>query len=73
MFVSFSSQTPYNVNLLLAGFGEEAGPELFFLDYLASLKKMKFAAHGYGGMYTMSIMDKHHKPGIRLDKLPRVF
>ena len=35
------SRTPYQVNLLLAGFDEESGkPELYFMDYLASMIKV---------------------------------
>nr|CAD7463197.1 unnamed protein product [Timema tahoe] len=54
------SRTPYNVNLLLAGFDEQAGPELFFMDYLASMVKIPYAAHGYGGYFSLSIMDRYH-------------
>ena len=35
------SRTPYQVNLLLAGFDEESGkPELYMMDYLASMIKV---------------------------------
>nr|CAD7203744.1 unnamed protein product [Timema douglasi] len=54
------SRTPYNVNLLLAGFDDQAGPELFFMDYLASMVKIPYAAHGYGGFFSLSIMDRYH-------------
>jgi len=52
------------VNLLMAGFDKEAGPELYFMDYLASLNKVPFGAHGYGSMFTVSIMDRHYHPGM---------
>ncbi|VDP02465.1 unnamed protein product [Schistosoma margrebowiei] len=35
-----SRQSPYFVNLLIAGFDLQTGPELYFLDYLASLIKV---------------------------------
>ena len=36
------SRTPYQVNLLIAGFDSETGkPELYFMDYLASMIKVK--------------------------------
>jgi len=60
--------TPYMVNLLMAGVDTDDGPSLFFLDYLASLNKVPFAAHGYGSMFTMSIMDRHYHPDITLDQ-----
>lgn len=62
------SQTPYMVNLLLAGYDKDEGPSLFFMDYLASLNKLPFAAHGYGSFFTMSIMDRHYHADITLDQ-----
>ena len=56
-------QTPYSVNLLMGGFGEESGPELFYLDYLASIVKVPFAVHGYGSFFSLSIMDRYFKEG----------
>lgn len=53
-------QSPYHVNLLLAGYDKETGPHLYFLDYLASLVELKYAAHGYGGFFSLSIMDRYH-------------
>lgn len=52
------------VNLLLAGYDKEEGPALYFMDYLASLNKVPFGAHGYGSFFTVSIMDRHYHPGI---------
>jgi 20S proteasome subunit beta 4 len=51
------------VNLLLAGYDDETGPELYFVDYLASMVKVPYAAHGYGGFFSLSIMDRYHKAG----------
>ena len=51
------------VNLLMAGYDKEEGPSLFYMDYLASLNKLPFAAHGYGALFTMSIMDRHYYDG----------
>merc|ERR1712204_152420 len=43
------SRTPYSVNPLIAGFDVETGKaELYFMDYLASMIKAPYAAHGYG-------------------------
>ncbi|KAL4236778.1 Proteasome subunit beta type-2 [Mactra antiquata] len=62
------SQTPYMVNLLMAGYDKDEGPSLYFMDYLASLNKLPFAAHGYGSFFTMSIMDRHYHEDITLDQ-----
>lgn len=56
-------QTPYHVNLLLAGYDDADGPGLYYMDYLASLAKAPFAAHGYGAYLTLSILDRHYRPG----------
>jgi len=56
------SRTPYQVNLLLAGWDEEKKmPELYQMDYLAAMIKAPYAAHGYGGFFTTTIMDRHYK------------
>ncbi|XP_064606372.1 proteasome subunit beta type-2-like [Liolophura sinensis] len=58
------SQTPYMVNLLLAGYDKGDGPSLYYMDYLASLNKIPYAVHGYGGFFTLSIMDRHYKEDL---------
>ncbi|XP_073419075.1 proteasome subunit beta type-2 [Dendrobates tinctorius] len=58
------SRTPYHVNMLLAGYDEHDGPSLFYMDYLASLAKAPFAAHGYGAHLTLSILDRYYKPDL---------
>ena len=40
MLFSSLVQTPYSVNMLIAGHDDEKGPELYFLDYLAALQKV---------------------------------
>ena len=54
-------QSPYQVNLLMAGFDDEAGADLYYMDYLASLSKLPFAVHGYGSFFSLSIMDRYYK------------
>lgn len=56
-------QTPYFVNVLMGGYDKENGPELYFMDYLASSVKVPFACHGYGGYLSLSIMDRYYKEG----------
>lgn len=51
------------MNLLLAGYDDADGPGLYYMDYMASLAKAPFAAHGYGAYLTLSILDRHYKPG----------
>ena len=56
-------QTPYQVNLLLAGYDKDDGPLLYYMDYLASMVTVPFAAHGYGSFFSLGIMDRYYKPG----------
>jgi len=49
------------VNLLLAGVEDDGTPSLYFMDYLASMVKEKFAAHGYGSFFILSTMDRYYK------------
>ncbi|KAK8067134.1 proteasome subunit beta type-2, partial [Apiospora hydei] len=64
---SLRSRKPYNVNLLLGGVDPiTQKPKLFWLDYLASLAPVPYAAHGYAQYYCLSILDKHHHPDISL-------
>ena len=52
------------VNLLLAGYSERTGPELYWMDYLASMVKAPFATHGIGGIFAMAIFDRYYKPDL---------
>lgn len=57
---SLRSKTPHYVNLLLAGYDETEGAQLYYMDYLASVAKVDYAAHGYGGYFSLSIMDRNY-------------
>jgi len=43
-------------------------PKLYWLDYLASVAEVPYAAHGYAQYYCLSILDKHHHPDISLEQ-----
>ncbi|KAL7306029.1 hypothetical protein TKK_0001494 [Trichogramma kaykai] len=58
------SRTPYFVNMLMAGYDDQTGPELYFIDYLASCVKVPYAAHGYGGFFSLTILDRYHKKNL---------
>ena len=59
---------PYHVNLLLAGIDDDDKPSLYFMDYLASMVKEKFAAHGYGSFFILSTLDRYYKKGLSRDE-----
>ncbi|KFM72065.1 Proteasome subunit beta type-2, partial [Stegodyphus mimosarum] len=58
------SRTPYAVNLLMAGFDSQNGSELHYIDYLATMAKLPFAAHGYASYFVLSIMDRYYRPDM---------
>merc|ERR1712000_72468 len=66
---SLRSRKPYNVNLLMGGVDPiTSKPSLYWLDYLASLADVPYAAHGYAQYYCLSILDKHHHPDIEYEE-----
>ncbi|KAF2142066.1 uncharacterized protein K452DRAFT_26020 [Aplosporella prunicola CBS 121167] len=63
------SRRPYTVNLLLGGMDPITDkPCLYWCDYLAALAPVPYAAHGYAQYYCLSILDKHHHPGINFEQ-----
>ncbi|KAB8070502.1 nucleophile aminohydrolase [Aspergillus leporis] len=66
---SLRSRSPYTVNLLLGGVDAiTEKPHLYWIDYLASLAPVPYAAHGYAQYYCLSTLDKHHHPDITLEE-----
>merc|ERR1711970_1591936 len=58
---SLRSRKPYQVNLVLGGYDHiEEKPRLHMLDYMGSDIECPYGAHGYGAMFTMSILDRHY-------------
>ena len=70
---------PFQVNCLLGGYdgavidGEEdmktagtseEGPSLYWMDYMGTLQKTTFGAHGYCGVFVYSLFDAHWNPGM---------
>jgi len=60
---SLRSRKPYNVNLLMGGVDPITGkPSLYWLDYLASLADVPYAAHGYAQYVSSKRVLKRHVP-----------
>jgi 20S proteasome alpha/beta subunit len=59
---------PYQTNVLLAGYDEIGGPSLYYVDYLASLTKVGFGAHGYASNFILSTFDRDFKKGMPLEQ-----
>ena len=57
-------KNPFQVNLLVGGWDKDTGASLFWIDYLGSMAKMDYAAHGYAGYFLYSTMDANWRPGM---------
>lgn len=57
-------KSPYNTNLLVAGYDEGAGPALYWCDYLATLHHMNICGTGYGSYFVLSLFDKLWHPDV---------
>jgi len=63
------SREPYAVNLLVGGFDPvDASTSLHYIDYLAAGVPVKYYAFGYGGMFTLSVMDREYRPDMTQDE-----
>jgi hypothetical protein len=60
------SRRPYTVNLLLGGYDKiEDKPTLYWIDYLASLAPLPYAAHGYA-QYVLLCSKISREPFLQL-------
>ena len=62
------SRSPYNVNLILAGYDPVAGPKIYYMDYLASMLDMPYAVHGHGSYVTVGVLDSQYDPAMNVDE-----
>ncbi|KAI9229295.1 MAG: nucleophile aminohydrolase [Piptocephalis tieghemiana] len=67
---SLRSRHPYQVNLLLAGYDTvKQDPSLYWIDYLAASVSVPYASQGYGQLFTLSLLDRHHRPGMDVEEV----
>ena len=71
---SLRSRKPFQVNVLIGGVdikkdnAEEVSPRLYQIDYLGTEGELPYAAHGYAGFYTFSLLDHHYRPDMSLEE-----
>jgi 20S proteasome subunit beta 4 len=59
----------YQVNVLVGGFDQAEGRgKLYWIDYLAAMADVPFAAHGYGAYFCLSLMDRLYKPDMDVEQ-----
>jgi len=61
-------KSPYQVNLLMAGYDKSVGSSLYFLDYMGSMHAMPIAAHGYGANFVLSTLDHGYMKNMSVDE-----
>lgn len=59
-------RAPKMCNMILVGHDVDVGPSLYHIDYMGGMHKMSYGAHGYGGYFALSLMDRY-----ALCRLPR--
>jgi len=64
---------PFHVDLLIGGYDvKKTEPSLYYLDYLASMHKVNYGAHGYGSFFSLSIMDRYWKKNLTLEEAKNI-
>ena len=51
-------------NLLLGGVDEIDGPQLYWMDYLAAMRRVPYALHGYSAHLALATLDKYYRPDL---------
>ncbi|RWS22866.1 proteasome subunit beta type-2-like protein [Leptotrombidium deliense] len=62
------SRSPYTCNILLAGYDTENGPELYLIDYLATMTKLPYGIHGYGSMFALGFFDRYYRYDMSVEE-----
>ncbi|XP_049878132.1 proteasome subunit beta type-2-like [Pectinophora gossypiella] len=58
---SYKTGSPFLLNILVAGWDEKEGGQLYLLDHMATCLRMPIAAHGFGGLFGTSILEYYHR------------
>lgn len=66
---SIRSRKPFQVNVLVGGYDtRKETPHLYQIDYLGTKVDLPYAAHGYAGFYTFSLLDHHYRPDMNTNE-----
>jgi len=61
-------RNPYLVFVIQAGFDEEKGPSLYWMDYFGTLSTPTATAQGLCSYFLLSLFDRHWKKDMTLDE-----
>jgi 20S proteasome subunit beta 4 len=60
---------PFQTNVLIGGYDKETQqPSLYFMDYMGSLAKLNYAAHGHCANFVLSVFDREWRQGLDQDQ-----
>ncbi|CDO92542.1 unnamed protein product [Kluyveromyces dobzhanskii CBS 2104] len=66
---SLRTRKPFQVNVLIGGYDtKKEKPELYQIDYLGTMVELPYAAHGYAGFYTFSLLDRHYRSDLTVEE-----
>lgn len=57
------------LNIVVAGYDEESGCQLYTMDFLGACLRVPYAAHGLGGYLSWGILDHYYRPGKFVTRL----
>jgi 20S proteasome subunit beta 4 len=55
-----------NVNLVIAGYDEQIGISLFYLDYTGNLQRMNYCIQGYASLFISSTLERNFKSHLNI-------
>lgn len=58
---------PFQVNCLIGGYDSE-GPHLYWMDYMGTMQRVSYGAHGYASYFVSSIMANSYTNELTLDQ-----
>jgi 20S proteasome subunit beta 4 len=57
-------QGPFLANVLLAGYDDDVGASIYWVDYLGTMHKMNICGNGYGSYFALPLFEKLWHPEL---------
>ncbi|KPJ00320.1 PREDICTED: proteasome subunit beta type-2-like [Papilio xuthus] len=64
MLEALHKGTPNMLNIVVAGYDDQDGCQLYTMDFLAACLRVPYAAHGLGGYLSWGILDHYYRPDL---------
>jgi 20S proteasome subunit beta 4 len=60
---------PFQTNVLFGGYDKTLSePALYYIDYMGSMAKMNYGAHGYAASFVSSVLDREWQKRLTVDQ-----